>query len=95
MNSFQVGNKVQAVDELGRWTCARVVRTFNGDIFEKLYNINLCRPNNDGELEVNFQGWDSSYNRIVGPEEIRSIIDPSKEDYRKYILLFNIKFYAI
>ena len=56
---FRIGEKVQAVDEIGRWEYAKIV-AFDDD---------------GGRPVVKFSGWDDSYNVRPVDGQIRAPID--------------------
>ena len=62
---YTPGESVQAVDELGRWENATVRKCGDHD-----------DHGDDSQVEVTFDGWDSSFNRVVGGTEIRRRVDP-------------------
>lgn len=64
MNMYTCGEKVQAVDEIGRWEMAKILEVFADPILNEL-NKSLCL------YKVRFTGWGSDFDRKVNEEEIR------------------------
>ena len=60
---FKLGDRVQAVDELGRWEEAKVVLV-------EAETQRYC---------VRFVGWGEKFNRLVTNSEIRRLHDPFHE----------------
>ncbi len=72
MASFDVGQRIQAVDQNGHWVGGQVVE--------------VC---DEGKVVVAFTGW-PGYDRVVGPQEIRTPLLPVEQQMRsKWAILLS------
>ena len=56
---FKIGDKIQAIDEVGRWEMGKILDVVDGPEAEET------------EFLVTFLGWSQQYNRRLKPPEIR------------------------
>ena len=73
MDMVTIGQRVQAVDELGRWEDARFMAIANGS----------------NAFVVGFPGWGREYDRTVGTEEIRMPLPPYQRLPSKWLIILH------
>ena len=69
MANFNVGETVQALDELRIWTKARILNISEDHEKSCIYT-------------VTFPGWDASHNRNVNEKQLRKPVPPYEERQR-------------
>lgn len=64
---YRIGEKVHAVDELGRWELGRITET----------------DREDGRPTVKFVGWEVDFNVKALPDEVRLPVDFQSQSFGK------------